>query len=195
MKYFVVVLTVLAIVVGVFAVLVLFAKPPQEVTTVVEDVATDGVGTKEVEPITGSDTLTALQAMNKDLECQIKYTANDGKEIEGTYFVSGGKVRGDFVVPAPEFGGELVSSVIVDDPMTYVWSTIGEETYGFKSDKNTPPKDGRVDSKEPVPLDEPVKYSCTPWETVDGSIFVPPQTIEFKDLGSVIEAGMEFPEY
>ncbi len=195
MKYVLIVLAVIALVVGVFAVLVLFGKPTSEVTTVVEDVATEGVGTTDKEPITGSDTLVALQAMNQDLECQIMYTANDGKEIEGTYFVSKGNVRGDFVVPAPEFGGELVSSVIVDDPITYVWSTIGSDTYGFKSDKNTPPKDGRVSSNEPVPLDEPVKYSCVAWENVDTSIFIPPSTVEFKDLSSVIEAGMEFPEY
>lgn len=195
MKYFVIVLAVVALIVGVFAVLVLFGKPTSEVAPVVEEMATEGIGTTDKEPITGSDTLMVLQAMNQDLECQIMYTANDGKEIEGTYFVSGGKVRGDFVVPAPEFGGEIVSSVIVDDPITYVWSTIGEDTYGFKSDKNTPPKDGRVNSNEPVPLDEPVKYSCVKWDEVDASIFIPPATVTFKDLSSVIEAGMEFPEY
>ncbi|HEY0964507.1 MAG TPA: hypothetical protein VGE31_01785 [Candidatus Paceibacterota bacterium] len=196
MKYSVVItLAVVAIIVAVFAIIVLIAKPGSEVTTVVEDVATEGVGTKDVEALTGTDSLLALQAMNKNLECQIIYTANDGKEVEGTYFISEGKMRGDFLVPAPEFGGELLSSIIVDGPMMYVWSQIGDETYGFKSDRNTPPKDRRVESKEPVPLDTDVKYSCTDWQEVDGSVFVPPQTVEFKDLGSMIEAGGEFPEF
>ena len=193
MKYLVIVFSVGALVVGAFAVIMLFGKPQQDATVNVEDVSVEGVGAKDnVEPMTGMDSLLALQAKNQNLECQIKYIANDGKDIEGTYFISDGKMRGDFVVPAPEFGGELISSVIVDDPIMYVWSKIGDETYGFKSDKNTPPADGRVKSKEPVPFDADVQYSCVPWEVVDGSVFIPPQNITFQDLGTVIDAGMEY---
>jgi hypothetical protein len=79
----------------------------------------------------------------------------------------------------------------------YVWSKIGEETYGFRSDKNVPAGDGRVDSKEPIPTDAEVRYSCTPWEIVDGSVFVPPSTVEFKDLNELLKSGMEYgvPEF
>ena len=97
-----------------------------------------------------------------------------------------------FIVPAPEFGGQIVSSLIMDDPIMYVWSKIGEDTYGFKTDTSAPAQDGRVDSKEPVPLDADVRYSCTTWEVVDESIFVPPSGVEFKDLNTTIKAGMEY---
>ena len=193
MKRFVIILSIIAIIVGIFSYQALFGKKAPDVTTQVEDVAVEGVGSShDRDPIIGNGTLLSLKALQKNLECQIMYTANDGKDIEGTYFVSGGKIRGDFIVPAPEFSGQIISSLIMDDPIMYVWSKIGDDTYGYKIDKSDPAEDNRVDSKEPVPLDVDVRYSCTVWEVVDGSIFVPPSGVEFKEVNTAIKAGMEY---
>jgi hypothetical protein len=193
MRTFIIVLGILALVIAAFAMLMLLGKSAPDTIKTVEDVSVEGVGTPEsLDTVAGVGTLSSLQGLQKDLECQIMYTANDGKDIEGTYFVSGGKMRGDFVLPAPEFGGQIVSSMIQDGPMVYVWSEIGDDTYGFKRDTNMPAQDGRVESKEPVPMDADVRYSCSPWETVDGSVFTPPQTVNFKDVNAVLEAGMEY---
>ena len=73
----------------------------------------------------------------------------------------------------------------------YVWSKIGNDTFGFKSDTSNE-KTKQVDTKEPVPLGAQVKYSCTDWASVDGSVFMPPAEVQFKDLNAVIDAGMEY---
>jgi hypothetical protein len=95
------------------------------------------------------------------------------------------------MVPAPEFGGTVLSSMIVGGNSMYVWSKIGDDTFGFRSDiSNEQTK--QVDTKEPVPLDAKVQYTCTEWVPVDGSVFVPPADVQFQDLNEVINAGMEY---
>jgi hypothetical protein len=49
-----------------------------------------------------------------------------------------------------------------------------------------------MDTKEPVSLEAPVKYTCTDWAAVDGSVFVPPADVSFQDLNAAIDAGMEY---
>jgi hypothetical protein len=63
--------------------------------------------------------------------------------------------------------------------------------FGFKSDI-TSETTNNVQSHEPVPLDANVKYTCTEWTEVDGSVFVPPVEVKFQDLSGVINAGMEY---
>ena len=163
------------------------------VATNVEQVSVEGVGVPEGKnPVSGVGTLGDLRTQGKDLECQIVYErAGTEGNIEGTYFTSKGNVRGDFMVPAPEFGGKIVSSMIVGGNSMYVWSKIGNDTFGFKSDTSNE-KTKQVDTKEPVPLGAQVKYSCTDWASVDGSVFIPPAEVQFKDLNAVIDAGMEY---
>jgi hypothetical protein len=158
--------------------------------TNIETVQVDGVGTvADKEPFSGLGTLTSLQAMQQDIECQIVYSKEGQKDTEGTYFVSEGKIRGDFIVSAVELGGDIVSSLILDGQKLYVWSKIDNETFGFVSDRAGEKK---IDGNEPVPLDVDVKYSCTEWTNVDRSIFVPPTNVEFKDLNNIINTGMEY---
>ena len=158
----------------------------------IEQVNVEGVGTPAgTKPTSGVGTLRDLAKDGKDKQCQIveERSATEGN-IEGTFFTSKGNSRGDFMVPAAEFGGKILSSVIVGGNSMYVWSTIDNNTFGFKSAVSGGDSD-QIDTKEPVPLDEPIKYSCTDWNEVDGSVFVPPANITFKDLNAVIEAGME----
>jgi hypothetical protein len=192
MKKSLIILTVLAILAILFALFSIFGtKKASQSNEQVEQVSVEGVGVPEGKiPFSGIDTLASLQVQGKDLECQVVYEHLSSSEaIEGTYFTSKGSLRGDFVVPAPEFGGTIISSMIVGGSSMYVWSKIGDDTFGFKSDTT---KTDSVDTKEPVPLDAQVKYTCTQWDNVDGSVFVPPADVTFKDLGSVIEAGMEY---
>lgn len=186
----VLVLLVILIIAGVFWYLAQLTQNSQKVTTNVEEVQVDGVGTApDKKPFSGLGTLMSLQAMQKDLECQIAYSKEGEKDVEGTYFISGGKMRGDFIVPTDEYAEDIVSSLILDGQTLYVWSKIGEDTFGFVSNRAS---DKPVKSNEPVPLDTDVRYTCSVWESVDGSVFVPPSTVQFKDLNAVMEAGMEY---
>jgi hypothetical protein len=193
MKRPLIIVCILALLFACYGLLVLFGtKKENPSTEQVEQVTVEGVGTPtDRNSFSGVGTLTELKTQGKDLECQIVMEQSGKKQIEGTYFTSKGNVRGDFVVPAEEFGGSITSSMIVGGNAMYVWSKIGEDTFGFKSDV-TSEASAAVDTKEPVPLDAQVKYTCSEWTQVDGSVFVPPVDVQFQDLNAVIDAGMEY---
>jgi hypothetical protein len=90
----------------------------------------------------------------------------------------------------------VVSSVILKDQVLYSWSEIDGETYGMKISMEAMNKQKETgqgpDTREPVPLDAPVNYSCKAWPAVDGSIFEPPSNVIFKDYADVVNTGMEF---
>ena len=184
---------IIAAVVAAFVLVMWFGRGGEaNVTTEVEQVSVDGVGTPEGKLVSGVGTLTELAAKGSDLECQVVYEqAGAEGDVEGTFFTSKGNYRGDFMVPAAEFGGKILSSMIVGNNSMYVWSTINNDTFGFKTDVASA-QSNKVDAKEPVPLDKPVKYSCVDWTEVDGSVFVPPADVTFQDLNAVINAGMEY---
>jgi len=189
--FFAIVLIILLVAAGV-AVFKFARKPAEHKTEPVSQVSVEGVGVPEgKEPMSGSDTLAALKARGKDLECQIIYerSAAEGN-IEGTAFFSKGNVRADFMVPAPDLGGKILSSMIKGGSSMYVWSTIKDKTFGFKTDVSSTSAT-HIDTKEPVPLSATVRYTCTDWSTVDGSVFVPPANVQFQDLGPIIKAGPE----
>lgn len=167
-------------------------EQPPSVVEDVEQVSVEGVGSPAgKEPMSGIETLSELSKKGRSLECQIVLERSEAEgNIEGTYFTHSGKVRGDFMVPAPEFGGKIVSSMIVDTEMLFVWSTIEGETTGFKSDLTT--RNTAVPTKEPISLDQPIKYTCSEWEVVDGSVFIPPTSVTFTDTDTSVEAGMEY---
>lgn len=192
MKKAFIIIVIIAVTAALFTWVSIFgSKKDTQIKTDIEQVSVEGVGVPEgKQAFSGVDTLASVQTKGKDLECQIVYEqANEGGVIEGTYFTSRGNVRGDFIVPAPDFGSTVVSSMIVDGSSLYVWSKIGDDTFGFKSDITNK---SEIDSNEPVPLDAQVKYTCTQWENVDGSVFVPPVDVVFKDLRRVIDSGMEY---
>ncbi len=184
------VLLVIVIIAGLFFYMGQLKQDAPAVTTNVEEVQVEGVGTSpDNKPFSGLGTLMSLQSMQKDLECQISYSKEGQQDTEGTYFISKGKMRGDFVVPTDEYAEDIVSSLILDGQKLYVWSKIGDDTFGFVSDRaNEKP----VSSNEPVPLDSDVRYTCSEWVSVDGSVFVPPSTVEFRDLNAVMQEGMEY---
>lgn len=192
-KFLIISLIVLCVAAAAAYVAVYGRTQKQIVTQDVESVAVEGVGMPEgKKSVSGVGTLKEIQAQGKDFECQVvsKQSGIEGN-IEGTVFMSKGNLRGDFMVPAPEFGGKVLSSMIVGGTSMYVWTKIENDTFGFKSDLSNE-KTKQIDTKEPVPLDGQVQYTCTEWTEVDGSVFVPPAEVSFKDLTAVIDAGMEY---
>lgn len=149
---------------------------------------------KKVEPTSGSGSLQSLMERAEDLECNITYTDTTSDQIvEGTYFTSSGKMRGDFIVPG--VNGTMVSSMIMKDQMFYSWTEIDGEIYGMKmslTEMDEQKASGGPDTREPVPLDNPVDFSCKAWENVDGSIFETPSNVLFKDYADIMSTGMEF---
>jgi hypothetical protein len=157
--------------------------------TEIEQVAIEGVTPADrVQSISGMGTLAELRAQDKDLECQIVYEQGNEPAIEGTYFTSQGNIRGDFLVPLEGSQETMLSSMIIGGDALYVWSAVDGQLFGVKTALNV---ETTVVTKEPVPIDAMVKYTCSDWGAVDGSIFIPPTQVMFQDAGALIEAGME----
>ncbi len=73
----------------------------------------DNTEINERDQFTGSDTIRSLYERGDSLECQITYIPNPLEaSITGNIFMADGRVRGDFVVPAPDLNGQTVASII-----------------------------------------------------------------------------------
>lgn len=167
-----------------------------------ENVVVDGGNTNsemEVKPtmVVGEGSLSDLLARNENLECSIVYKRSDGADdvVEGSYFTSNGKMRGDFLTK--DSGEEVLSSMIIKDGTFYSWSVIEGEKFGMKANLEQMQTIGSDDSKPkadngPVSLDQSVKYDCKPWNSVDGSVFEPPSNVLFRDYSTIINTGMEY---
>lgn len=143
------------------------------------------------ESFSGAGPLGSLLNYGKNLECAITYIPNEYEQtVSGTYFVSGVSVRGDFLINSPDLGGEVLSSIIINDGTFYSWSTINGASYGMKADISAMSNAEGI--KQPVPQDAKVEYTCDTWNPVDGSVFVPPSTVRFQEYGSLLETGMEY---
>lgn len=143
------------------------------------------------EPRSGVGTLKSLRQLGENVECTIVYSP-EGQDVpvEGTYFVSEGNIRGDFLTDSPDLSGKILSSMIVEDATMYMWSEIDGEVYGMKMSLSEA-GDSETDTNVPVSLNDDVNYTCKPWKDVDNSIFVPPGDVLFQDLNDLMKAGFE----
>lgn len=185
-----------ALVIGALAYMLIFSVPDQKDDLIDSTNSTSTAETdvaKKVEaPLAGVSTLEALRLRGDDLECVISYIPPETKEkVEGTYFVSDGNIRGDFLTPSPDLGGLVLSSIIINDPMMYIWSEIDGQLYGIKLDLTTTDK-AAMEKNEPISLQDNVDYTCKPWENVDRTVFQPPSTVLFQDTSELMKAGMEY---
>ena len=157
--------------------------------TVAESVQVPASSNKR-EQFTGADSIRALYERGDSLECQITYIPNPLEaEINGNIFTDKGRVRGDFVVPAPDLNGQTVASIIYDQPTLYIWSEIDGETFGVKQTQQD--FVGLGDTAAAIDYDTQVQYDCLTWLRVDPTIFEPPTKVLFSDLDAM-GANMEF---
>jgi uncharacterized protein YxeA len=147
-------------------------------------------------PITGKDTMSALMARGQNLECTVSYFSDSSTTTPttGTFFTSQGRLRGDFLTPGLD--EEVVSSMIMDKDNLYTWTVVGGEKYGMKISLTELEKskvtDDKPEAREAVPMDEKVDYDCKVWPVVDGSVFVAPTDIIFRDYSDLMSSGMEY---
>lgn len=195
MKKYVSILLVLAGVVAFLAYYMIFSAPAPKVSEMADEkeVSRESEPKKpKQEPFSGAGTLQGLQLRGEDIECTVSY-AQSGveKEIEGTFFVSQGNLRGDFLVPSPDLTGEILSSVIMDKDNLYTWTEIEGQAYGAKIALSIMDSE-QTDANLPVSLETEVNYDCKPWQNVDTSVFIPPGKVLFKDISELQKAGMEY---
>ncbi|MCA9360889.1 hypothetical protein H6785_01550 [Candidatus Nomurabacteria bacterium] len=198
MKKNILLICVVALVVISFGYFTLFSSPASDTASrAVEEseklsIDQNNDTEKLPEPKQGVGTLESLRLLKEDLECKIVSTsANTATKVEGTYFVSNGSMRGDFLTESPDLSGQVLSSIIIDRENVFVWSEIEGETYGMKMSVD---QASNIDTNTgiPVSVNEDVSYDCTPWADVDGTVFLPPGDVLFRDLNDLMKTGMEY---
>lgn len=142
--------------------------------------------------LSGNGSLLEIKALNRDLECTIITKENSmEKGPAGSYFVSGERVRGDFLIDAPDLAGKILTSIIIDESYLYTWSEIEGEQYGTKMSLKDIAGDELPNYSKSVDLDSKFFYNCSSWPVVDNSIFVPPPGVLFQDMSMLMNEGLE----
>lgn len=130
-----------------------------------------------------ADPATPQSASNKSLKELVaaggstKCTFSDSGN-SGTFYVSGGKARGDFSVTANN--QTMSSHMILDGQTSYVW--VDGQNQGFKMNVDASAQ-ATAQVQQAVDVNKKIDYSCSAW-TADSAMFQLPASVQFMDLGS-----------
>jgi len=130
----------------------------------------------------GSTELTSLKdllALNKNQKCTFSVTDN-GTTSNGTFYVSGGKYRGDFTSTVD--GKTQTSHMMMQDGTNYVWMDGTNAGFKMKLDDTASANTGAAQSIDP---NKDLNYNCENW-SVDSSMFKLPSTVQFQDIGAMM---------
>ena len=139
------------------------------------------------ETSSGLKSLKELIAAGIAQKCAFSTTDESGV-TEGTTYVAGGKMRGDFT---NTYSGKTTKShMIADGNTNYIW-TDGEKT-GFKTtfeqteeaETGDAPVSQEATSQGGADLNAKVDYKCSAWIT-DSSQFTPPSNVSFTDFSQM----------
>ncbi len=112
-----------------------------------------------------------------------KCTFTSANNTQGTTYIAGGKVRGDFSAEAA--GKAVMGHMIVMENTSYVW--MDGMSQGFKNSFEATAS--AESSAQGVDPDERVSYSCVPW-SADENQFSLPTGITFAAIGDMqVKAG------
>lgn len=146
-------------------------SPVAPATTSITQTTTNKV---EDSTATGPKSLKDLLAAGVPQKCTFKDLSNS-VDMQGTSYISGGKVRGDFSTTVE--GKTTSGHSIFDGKTSYVWMD-GTST-GFKMEIDpsltTAPESN---NQQGLDLNKSIDYSCSPWLT-DQSLFNPPEDVTF----------------
>jgi hypothetical protein len=127
---------------------------------------------EESDSVQTSD-LAALFKKGGGYECTISMKT-DQASSNGTVYVSGSDVRGDFTSLT---GVQTVtSSMIQTGGYVYTWSNMIPQGFKFKSTVDANP----IATLGAGQMPEGGSYTCKKW-TVDASVFVPPKNVPFSE--------------
>ena len=145
------------------------AQTPQESTT-----------TQQTQPEESQTkgSIKNLLASGKNETCTVKYPV--GEQMgEGTVYVSGKNLRGDFTMTSE--GKTFDSHMIQDETFIYSWLSLSPQ--GAKMKIAELEKVQASPTTESVDLDQEVDINCSSW-SVDSSKFTPPADVNFMETGT-----------
>lgn len=172
---------IISIVIGILAVTGVGAAAiatRQNVSTSTE-VTTETETSPSPESTAQKKTLKDLMGMNNQ-QCTITLAGNH----TGEFYISSGKVRGNFAIVA---GGQSIGThIIVNSEAMYMW--VDGQSTGYKTDINAMATPATGAANTSVDLNQEVEYSCEPWN-VDASFFVLPSSITFTSMSALMPSG------
>lgn len=132
------------------------------------------VDTTTEESFTGS----VLDLVNKggNYECTFSHTTGVGTS-EGTVYISGNKVRGNFISEVAVVNMTVKSYMISDETSVYTWTDMTSQ--GYKA----PVSKGATEANTSQSFDygQSLDYKCKGW-VVEPSVFILPSDIEFIEV-------------
>jgi hypothetical protein len=127
-----------------------------------------------------SGTIAAIVAGGGSWTCNVSHAAANEK-TQGTIFVGGGKMRGDFTSQTSR--GPIQSHMISDGTSMYVWSSARPQ--GIKMAVPAAGKAPPQGNSQGSLYNKTVNYACSPW-TVDEAEFALPQDVSFIDASAMM---------
>lgn len=144
---------------------------------------------QNMQPTPASEqSLKDLMMLGASQKCTVSFS-NNNSQSQGTIYLSGGKMRGDFTAQVQ--GKAMVSHMINDGTTTYTW--VDGMATGFKMQnqaaKASATPTGTMDNQhQSVDPNAKYNYNCSAW-SADGSMFVQPSGINFSDMSSMMMNG------
>lgn len=128
-----------------------------------------------------SGSLMDLTARGGDYKCTFDQTTAAGIS-QGTVYVSGNKMRGDFMTGAAQNGAMVENHMINDGTWIYTWSPAMAQ--GFKMSMNTATGASNANAQmgsSYADVNQALNYDCDAWNA-DASVFIPPVGMNFMQL-------------
>ncbi len=123
-----------------------------------------------------SSSLLNLLTQGGNQRCSFK-SSTSKTSTEGTVYISGGKIRGDFKTTIEGKVQEM--SMIRNGDMNYIWGP--SLPTGIKMKVSLEDLSKNQQAGQFVNTNEKLNYNCMPWST-DSSLFTPPANIKFSEL-------------
>ncbi len=142
-------------------------------------------GTMMQDEQTSASSLRELLTSNKNVTCTFaRPTDESGTAQEGTVYVSGNNVRGDFTITTSKEGTK-VAHMIQDGEWTYLWGKgFADEGEGYRvrvSEISGNSNEVMEFKNDTFDADQEAEYTCTAWNK-DESVFTIPNDIRFKEF-------------
>ena len=128
----------------------------------------------------GMKSLRDLMTAGVAQKCTFKSTV-EGVISEGTTYVAGGKMRGDFITEVE--GKTTTGHSIYDGKMSYVWMDGNSNGFkmAFDTSVNTDADVTDTTVQQGLDINQELDYNCSVWIT-DQSLLTPPANITFMEF-------------
>jgi hypothetical protein len=127
-------------------------------------------------------TLAGLLALGQNLRCSFNVNGTNGGTTQGTFYVSNGNVRGDFVMKTADGKENQMSMIRIGDE-NYIWGSALPRGIKMKLSLDQLSKNAQASQFSSV--NQKVDYNCAPW-SVDSSLFALPTNVTFTDITSMM---------